>query len=88
MLIQITIADILRAAANHLDAPSANANFQSPRSWCLVIAGQSFAHRPIIAMAAARHLGRELTPEDFTGNNDKRSKWWLEEEMHFETADL
>jgi hypothetical protein len=53
----------------------------------LVIAGHSLAHRPIIAAAAARHIGRELTPDDFTGNNDKRSKWWLEQ-LNFQTANL
>jgi hypothetical protein len=87
VLDQITVQDILRAAADYLDDRGSDSAFQSPRGWSLVIAGHSLAHRPIIAAAAARHIGRELTPDDFTGNNDKRSKWWLEQ-LNFQTANL
>ncbi|MBM3980689.1 MAG: hypothetical protein FJ304_10460 [Planctomycetes bacterium] len=87
VLDQLTVADILRAVADELDNIEMANTFKPARGWCIRIAGQSFAHRPIIARAAVRHIQRELTPTDFGGNNDKRAKWWLEANG-FETRDL
>ncbi|MDY3555756.1 hypothetical protein R5W24_004902 [Gemmata sp. JC717] len=87
VLDQLTVSDILRAAADHLDEVATENTFHPPRSWFIRIAGHDFPHRPIIARAARRHIEREMEPSDFGGNNDKRARWWLGE-RGFETLDL
>lgn len=83
----LTPSDILRAAADHLDGIATESTFHPAKGWCIRIAGRDFPHRPIIARAAAGHIGRELEPTDFGGNNDKRARWWLGEQG-FDTPDL
>jgi hypothetical protein len=72
----IAFADILRAV---LDCHEGNGpvGFREASSWVLRIGRHDFAHRPVVARAAARTFGRDLTPQDFSGNNDKRAEWWL-----------
>jgi hypothetical protein len=79
VLDHITFGDILRAV---LDCHEGNgpAGFREASGWVLRIGHQDFAHRPVIARAAARTFGRDLTPQDFNGNNDKRAEWWLDQQ--------
>jgi hypothetical protein len=78
VLDQITFADILRAV---LDCHEGNGptGFREAPGWVLRIAGHNFPHRPVMARAA-RTFGRNLTPQDFRGNNDKRAEWWLDQQ--------
>ena len=82
----ITFGDILRAVADcHED--NGPAGFREASGWCLRIAGRDFAHRPVIARAAARTFRRDLTPQDFSGNIDKRCEWWLDQHG-FDTPEI
>jgi hypothetical protein len=79
VLDRITFADILRAVLNCHEGRGPAA-FREASGWVLRIGEQSFAHRSVIARAAARTFGRDLSPQDFTGNNDKRAEWWLDQQ--------
>src|SRR4051812_7693554 len=75
---KITLGD-LRRAANDIDNDRPH-NFRPAREWRVIIAGRPFDHRPLIAFAAERHLGRVLTNDDrdFDGNKDKECRRFFE----------
>ena len=79
VLDQITFADILRAVIDCHEGRGLT-GFREASGWVLRLGNQDFAHRPVIARAAARTFGRDLTPQDFSGNNDKRAEWWLDQQ--------
>src|SRR5438132_137494 len=78
LLKKITVADILRAAADVLDKRLHN--FRPAREWEVVIAGRRFPHRALIAFAAERYMGRVLTnqDEDFEGTRDTACRRFFE----------
>jgi hypothetical protein len=88
ILESITLSDILRSAADLLDGRVPKGNFQEANGWRVRIAGREFDHRPLIALAAERTFGRELTPADFDSNIDNRSEWWLENQREFDVFKL
>jgi transcriptional regulator with XRE-family HTH domain len=63
LLERMTFADVLRAAADLYDGREHD--FDPPHNWVVVIGNQQFAHRPLIAFAVERHLGREIFKADF-----------------------
>ena len=75
----LDVGDILCAV---LDCHEGNSpsGFREASGWVLRVGGHDFAHRPVIASAAARSFGRDLTPQDYSGNNDKRAEWWLDQQ--------
>jgi hypothetical protein len=82
----ISHADMLRAVADYHDGVGPE-GFREPSGWVIRLASRDSAHRPVIARAAVRTFGRDLTPQDFGGNDDKRAKWWLEQQG-FDTPEI
>ncbi len=74
VLDRITFADLLRAFADCHEG-NGPVGFLEASGWVIRISGREFAHRPVTARAARRAVGRDLTPQDLSGNNDKRVEW-------------
>jgi hypothetical protein len=87
LLDTIGFAGVLRAVAAWSEGrrPKNIRQFRAPNGWMLLVAGRTFAHRPLIALASEMCGERELNPNNFGLQNDTRCKKWLSE-MGFETT--